>query len=560
MSRISGGEAILRALKMAGIDYLVANPGSDFAPIIEAYAANDGGDDLPRPILAPHENITVSMAHGYWLVTGRILAAAVHVNVGLANAVMAMLNAHSDDVPLFLLSGRNPLTEGDRPGSRRTPIQYGQEMFDQTALVRETVKWDYELRYAENAADLVARGVAIAKSAPQGAVYLSLPREPLAEEVDMPTRLPQVPASDPHPDPRAIDAAAAALKSAQNPLIICARGDPEGQVSAQLQALAEEQGIEVSEVFVTRNVMPSDHPCNIGGNVVQTLPGRDVVLVVDTPVAWIETKVSPDPGATVIHIGPDPLIARIPVRGYRTTQAIQGDTAAGLAALRVALGDARNPKRLSEASSKNAAFRDRIRQAAADGAKGPPSKAFVAQCVSDLVGKDGVIFSERGGPASTFTLSRPNQWFGNTQAGGLGWCVPAALGAQLADRNRLVVAVTGDGSYVFSNPVASLQVALAEGLPLLIVVLNNAGYDAVRTSTLEVYPKGAAARSNQMPLVPFDGNPDHAAVARAMGCFAETVIEGADMAAALSRAAGHIRQTRTPAVLNIRVRLDDGAK
>ena len=146
---ISGGEAILRSLKANGVDYLFINPGSDFAPIIEALAGAPS-DDIPEPVTSAHENVVVTMAHGYYLATGKMQAAAVHVNVGLANAVMGMLNAHSDNVPIFMMSGRNPLTEGSRLGSRQTPIQYGQEMFDQTAMVREAVKWDYELRYAEN--------------------------------------------------------------------------------------------------------------------------------------------------------------------------------------------------------------------------------------------------------------------------------------------------------------------------------------------------------------------------------------------------------------------------
>ena len=184
-TRVSAGEAILRSLKLNGVDKLFINPGSDFAPVIEALAAVDS-DEIPEAIPAAHENVVVSMAHGYYLATGKMQAAAVHVNVGLANAVMGLLNAHSDNVPIFMISGRNPLTEGSRMGSRHTPIQYGQEMFDQTALVRETVKWDYELRYAENSADLVSRGCSVARMEPHGSVYMSLPREPLCELTDKP--------------------------------------------------------------------------------------------------------------------------------------------------------------------------------------------------------------------------------------------------------------------------------------------------------------------------------------------------------------------------------------
>ncbi|MEM1298149.1 MAG: thiamine pyrophosphate-binding protein, partial [Pseudomonadota bacterium] len=125
---VSAGEAILRSLKSNGIDFLFINPGSDFAPVIESYAKT-GGAEIPEAVTAAHENVVVTMAHGYFLATGQMAAAAVHVNVGLANAAMGLLNAHADDVPIFMISGRNPLTEGQRMGSRHTPIQYGQEMF-----------------------------------------------------------------------------------------------------------------------------------------------------------------------------------------------------------------------------------------------------------------------------------------------------------------------------------------------------------------------------------------------------------------------------------------------
>ena len=558
--RMPGAEALLRSMKMNGIDYLFVNPGSDFAPIIEAYASAGHSGGIPQEITAPHENVCVSMAHGYWLATGRMQAAAMHVNVGLANAVMGLLNAHADDVPIFTISGRTPLTEHDRMGGRRTPIQYGQEMFDQSALAREACKWDYELRYAENAADLVSRGCAIARMEPQGSVYLSLPREPLCEMTDPPGPPVQVAPSVPHPDPVAIAAAAKALAAAKNPLIICSRGDAAGAVSRELCALAEENSIAVSEVFVTRNVMPSDHPCNIGGDVVKTMADADVVLVVDSGVAWIEAMIRPASDTRMIHIGPDPLFTRMPVRGYRTDQAIQCNTAAGLGALRAAMPGAPDTERQEALSEKHAAFRNRIASKAGEGSAGLASKPWVAKCISDILGHDGVIFSERGGPASFFTLQGPNRWFGNTQAGGLGWCLPAALGFQLASRERLTVCIVGDGSYMFANPVACHQVADAQSLPLLTIVLNNGSWDAVRTSTLEVYPDGAAAAANQVPMVPFTPTPDYGAIASAAGCYAETVQAAEDLPAALQRALKTIRDEKRQAVLDVKVRMDGGAK
>ena len=366
--KLTGAEAILKSLRANKIDYLFTNPGSDFAPIIEAYANNGLSNEIPRYVTAPHENVCVGMAHGYFLATGQMQAVMVHVNVGLSNAVMGLINAHADDVPIFMMSGRTPLTEHDREGSRRTPIQYGQEMFDQTAMVREVVKWDYELRYAENAADLISRGASIACSEPTGSVYLSLPREPICEQTATDEGTPkQVAASTLHPAPDAIEKAAAAIATAKNPLIICSRGDADGIVARELILMAEENSIAVSEVFSTRNIVISEHPLSIGPDLEKHLPDADVVIVVDASVAWIEAKVRPDPNATVIHIGPDPLFARIPVRSYKTSLAIAGNTAVTLTALRAALPKRQIPGRQFTILEKHQNFQMKMKTRADQG-------------------------------------------------------------------------------------------------------------------------------------------------------------------------------------------------
>ena len=143
--------------------------------------AQTGGADLPEMIVAPHEHAAMSMAHGYYLATGKAQAVMVHTNVGLANAAIGALNAACDHIPVILCSGRTPVTEAGRFGGRMTPINWGQEMRDQAALVREATKWDFELRFPEQVAELADRAYAIATSLPCGPVYLSLPREVLSE-------------------------------------------------------------------------------------------------------------------------------------------------------------------------------------------------------------------------------------------------------------------------------------------------------------------------------------------------------------------------------------------
>ena len=211
----STAEAYLTLLKARGVDYFFGNGGTDFAPIVEAYAKLAAeGKGFPKPITVPHEFTAVSMAHGYAMVAGRPQAVMVHVIVGTANGLGAVMNAARANVPLFFTAGRTPITEGAILGARNRQIHWAQESFDQGGIVREFVKWDYELRTFAQLETVVDRALALATAEPQGPVYLSLPREVLAErqrefEYAEPSRTPE--ATRMAPDPAAVREAARAI-------------------------------------------------------------------------------------------------------------------------------------------------------------------------------------------------------------------------------------------------------------------------------------------------------------------------------------------------------------
>ncbi len=178
----STAEAYLELLAARGVEFLFANAGTDFAPIIEAYARRGAhGQARPRPLTVPHEVVAVAMAHGYAMVTGRPQAVMVHVIVGTANALGGIMNAARSNVPMLFTAGRNPITEAGALGSRDRQIHWAQESFDQACIVREFVKWDYELRNFAQLETVVDRALAITQTEPQGPVYLTLPREILGE-------------------------------------------------------------------------------------------------------------------------------------------------------------------------------------------------------------------------------------------------------------------------------------------------------------------------------------------------------------------------------------------
>jgi acetolactate synthase I/II/III large subunit len=251
----STADAYLELLAARGVEYFFANAGTDFAPLIEAYARRSAqGQASPRPITVPHEVPAVAMAHGYTMITGRPQVVMVHVIVGAGNAAGGVINAARSNVPMLFSAGRNPITEAGNSGSRDRPIHWAQEAFDQAGMLREFVKWDYELKRFDQLETVVDRALALAQAEPRGPVYLTLPREVLAErheaiEYADPARA-VVPAAT-VPDPAAVDAAAAILAGAHNPIVIVkALGRDPAAVPA-LVRLAEALGAPVFDQFHT---------------------------------------------------------------------------------------------------------------------------------------------------------------------------------------------------------------------------------------------------------------------------------------------------------------------
>src|SRR5437588_8860283 len=216
-------EAYLSRLGERGIDYVFANAGTDFAPIVEALAKPaNRRKKFPRFITVPHENVAMAMAHGYYRTCGKPAAVMVHVTVGTANAMNGLINAARDNIPLLLAAGRTPLTETGSIASRNRPIHWGQEAFDQGGMLREYVKWDYELRAGQPVDAVVDRALDIAMSEPRGPVYLTLPREVLTAAAVATRRETVRPLGTIAPEPAqaAIEQAAALIAKAELPLIV----------------------------------------------------------------------------------------------------------------------------------------------------------------------------------------------------------------------------------------------------------------------------------------------------------------------------------------------------
>ncbi|WP_011582616.1 MULTISPECIES: thiamine pyrophosphate-requiring protein [Chelativorans] len=567
MGRITAGAALLSRLKRLGIDVIFANSGTDFPPIIEGLAeARAKGMPLPETLVMPFEGAATGMAYGYYLATGRPQAVMVHTNVGLANAALGAINAACEQIPMMLIGGRTPTLEKGRFGARTVPIGWGQEMLDQAGLVREACKWDYELRFPEQINDVIDRAHGIACSSPKGPVYISLPREVLCETIpeEGSARRPQMQPSQVASLRADLEHAADILAEAKHPVIFAQRGAGNERAFATLAELAEEWGIPVCQYWAVQLALPTDHPMAAGPDPKPLLEKADAILVIDSLAPWSPAEMEPSENAFVIQIGADPLHARTAVRNFRSDLSLVGDAGSTILALKALLDArmsghrARNEERAATVGRTNALARNARLDAIRKRRDAPQlTKAWVSYSLSEaLRGTKAAVFNELGVQMHAMHLDHPKAWFDGPHSGGLGWAFPAALGFKMADPERPVIAAMGDGSYIFSNPVACHQIAEARNLPIIVIVMNNAEWGAVRQSVVELYPNGHAARSNTVPLTALSPSPDFVRVAQGSRAWARKVATPGAFETALAEALVHTNAGKGLALIEVTIGQD----
>jgi acetolactate synthase-1/2/3 large subunit len=549
-------EAFLRALADHGADYLFVNPGTDFPPIVEAFGrAKKTNAKVPKPVLVPHENLAVAMAHGAYLMNGRPQAVMVHTSVGTANTINNLANLSRDRIPLILAAGRTPITEKGSFGTRSRPIQWAQEMFDQAGMVRELVKWDYELRVPAQIGDVVARGVEVAMAHPRGPVYLMLPREPLSATLSEPIgpMKPRPQAALAHPAPQAIATLAEWIAAAERPLIVTS-GLPADAVRP-LAALAERCAIPVVTYNPHNVCLPSSHGMHFGFEPGSLLTDADLVLVLESEVPWIPHLQHPPAGCRIAHVGEEPFYVRFPMRSFPSDLSIQAGVTHALEDLIVAveprllMAEARIAARCARLTER---MRTRRAQLAKDSVAGESiSPEYLSRCIGETLGKDAVIFNEYPLRPDHCPREKPGTFFAVGTAGGLGWGLGAALGAKLAAPDAFIVATLGDGAYMFANPTVGHWVSAVHNLPILTIVFNNSRYGAVRRATLSMFKDGVAGENDGRMLADLDPAPPYDEMAKAQGAHAERVEKPSALPDALARARDVVVNERRQALLNV---------
>jgi acetolactate synthase-1/2/3 large subunit len=557
-------EKYLAKLASQGIKYIFGNAGSDFAPLVEAYSRKGANyDGFPTPVTVAHENLALGMAHGYYLISGEPQAVMVHVNVGTANTLCALLSAFRENIPVILTAGRSPVYECGILGGRNTYIHWGQEMRDQAGMLREMVKWDYELRGPAQVEAVVERAFLIMMQEPRGPVYLMLPREVLAApmtEVDARANILDKPGTGepPYPSPISIRQAAEKIKKAKRPLIVTTRAGRSHSAFKELSSFSEVWAIPVVEFWPVYNSLPSDHPMHLGYDVSLWIEEADLVIILEASFPWVPDQAKPRPDCEIIEVARDPLYTSYPMRSFSANIRIAAGISETLQAISAEIGKPATTQEVETREERcgwvmscKREIQQRLDQRLAVPQPGRISAFWASRCISEAIGPDAIIVNEMGIKLPAVKRPEPGTFFGNSDAGGLGWGLPAALGAQKAAPDRTVIATVGDGSYIYANPVACHQLAAAEELPLLTIVFNNSGWAAVERATLDVYPDGHASRSDWIPWVSLEPSPQYEKIVESCGGHGERITEAEALPMALERAMTVIREERRQALLNI---------
>ncbi|MBI3077967.1 MAG: thiamine pyrophosphate-requiring protein [Deltaproteobacteria bacterium] len=557
----NGAEALVEVLSANGVEYLFTNTGTDHAAILEALAKYEAtGRRPPRAILCMYENVAMHAAHGYAAATGRPQAVLVHVDVGTQNVGGALHNACRARVPVLLMAGAAPMT------GRIFYIHWLQERADQGGIVRQYVKWDYQVRQARDVNLALQRAIQVAREEPCGPVYLALPSDVMIEPLDGMTLLPPERFQPPVPTlpPMAeLQRMARALLTARNPLIITTYLGRQPAAVPELVRLAEAVGAPVIESLPAQYMnFPSDHPLHLGSDVAPYLAQADVICLLDCDVPWVSRWAAPAPGARILQLDIDPVKRGIPTWDFPVDLKVAGDSRQALPVLAALIEEEareadrrRFAERRQRWEQESRERRARIRQAALAKSHLRPIEAeWLAYVINQVKDEDTILVDETvtTGRIELLDRTRPGTYF-TSGGSSLGWGLGAALGIKLACPDREVICLTGDGSYVFASPVAAHWAAVQGGVPYLTVIYNNQCYNAVKFSIFEHFPQGWAARTGRFPGSDLSPAPDYAAIARACGLYAETVEEPQEVKAALERSRERVRAGQ-PALLNVLLR------
>ena len=459
-------EASFELFRAHGMTTIFGNPGSTELPMLADFPSDF------RYVLGLQEAVVVGMADGYAQASGRIAHANLHTAPGVGNAMGAIFNAQANKSPLLITAGQQV-----RP---HITMQANLTNRDATRVLHPYVKFSFEPPRPQDVPAALARATHIASLPPAGPAFVSLPMDDWGEEVDdgaLAQALARAVTGRATADPLAVQALAHSLQAARSPVLVAGPDIDASGAWNQAVELAERQRLPVWATPATgggRIGFPESHPNFRGllppaiGPLSQTLEGHDLVLVIGSSV-FPYYPYLPGPllaaSTRLVAITSDPdEAARAPMG-----EAIVADVALTLDALLALVGDAeREPPQPRDAPP---AIDD----------SDPLDPGAVHGTLAQLLPDDAIVVLES--PSSTLALrnrlriSRPGSYYFGA-SGGLGFGLSAALGVQLAQPDRPVVCVLGEGSAQYA--ITGFWTAAAYGIPLTFLVLRNREYSILK--------------------------------------------------------------------------------
>ena len=533
---MSGKRAFLELLKQEGVDLMFGNPGTTELPLMDAFAVEH---DI-RYVLGLQEAALMAMADGYAQASGRLAVLNLHVAPGLGNAMGMLYDAQKASSPVLVTAGQQ-----DTEYLATEPILSA----DLPTLARPFVKWAAEVQRVTDLPRLVHRAVKTALAPPTGPVFLSLPGDILKAEGDLDLLAPTRIAPGVRGDVAELAKAAALIAAAQRPVIMAGDAVAQSRSHAELIELAEFIGAPVyAELVASTASFPASHPLFRGAItrlqpiIRKTLEEYDLLISIgaDLFTLSLPSSVEPmPPGMALVHLDTDPWEIG---KNYPAAAAILGDPKSTLPELTAmvrermgsgARGAARS--RLQAASEAAAAEREALHaKARALAGTVPVQPLALLHAIGEMLPKDAVVIEEAlssaPGIRQLIRSEDPQSYFG-LRGGGIGWGLPAAIGAKLALPERPVVALIGDGSAMYT--IQALWTAAHDKIPVVFVILNNTSYRILK-QRLHGFRALAEQADTYVGMELTDPAIDFVALSRALGVAAErakTVHEATDLIA-----------------------------
>lgn len=546
--RLTGGQMIVDYLISEGVEFVFAVPGHGNTALLDAFV--DRREEI-TVLPAMHEQGAAHMADGYYRASGKIAAVCTSIGPGATNTLTGLTTAFADSMPFLLITGavhtymegHGVLQEIDRPHGNNFP-----------RMAEPVVKRWWQPSRLEQFPAMLSQAFNAMLEGRRGPVLLDIPQDLQAEvgEYEPPVPRRTRAGGRARGDREAVAHAARLLAGSARPVILAGGGVVSAEASAELLAVAEHLGAPVTHSFMGKGAFPADHdlyawPCGDMGSIpgnAMTL-GADVILAVGCRFSDRITS-SYRPGVTfdipptkLVQIDIDPFEIG---RSYPVEIGIAGDAREVLRDLRDALRAEANPRdyRASEYFGElqrlKADWDEHLRpMRTTDYRPMTNSRALVE--IRDALPRDGILVTDSSNPANQafneFPIYDPKT---NIVAGGMsgiGFGVPAAIGAQLARPGVPVLALVGDGSFLQTG--TEMAVAAMLKLPLVVVVLNNGGWEAIKDLQISLFGEERTLITDFRTI---DGDKYVAQIAdtaRSLGCSAERIEDPAELGNAIRR-------------------------